>query len=91
VGDNFQVFYTQQAPTFVVPVSIFNPDGSRNLIGAPVAGLTNAQSWAQYHVAVAGSVATCSTTRNMIINAYACPWTGTLPGAPRTVRIVTSQ
>lgn len=90
-GDNFQVFYTQQAPTFVVPVSQFNGDGSRKVIGAPVAGLTNSQAWSQYQVAVAGSVASCSTTRNAIINAYACPYTGTLPAAPRNVRIVTSQ
>jgi hypothetical protein len=90
-GDNFQVFYTQQAPTFVVPVSIFNSDGSRKVIGAPVAGLTNAQAWSQYQVAVAGAVATCTTTRNQITNGYACPWSGTLPGAPRNVRIVTSQ
>jgi hypothetical protein len=90
-GDNFQVFYTQQAPTFVVPASIFNSDGSRKVIGAPVAGLTNAQAWSQYQVAVAGSVATCSTTRTTVVNGYTCPWTGTLPGAPRNVRIVTSQ
>jgi hypothetical protein len=90
-GDNFQVFYTQQAPTYVVPASIFNTDGSRRVIGAPVAGLTNAQAWSQYQVAVAGAVATCTTERNLIVNAYACPWTGTLPGAPRNVRILTSQ
>jgi hypothetical protein len=90
-GDNFQVFYTQQAPTFVVPVSLFNGDGTRKVIGAPVAGLTNQQAWLQHGVAVAGAVATCSTTRTMIVNGYACPWTGTPPGAPRNVRIVTSQ
>jgi hypothetical protein len=90
-GDNFQVFYTQQAPTFIVPVSQFNGDGSRKLIGAPVAGLTNAQAWSQHHVAVAGAVATCSTVRPNILNGYACPWSGTLPGAPRNVRILTSQ
>ena len=91
VGDNFLVYYTQQAPNFVVPVSIFNSDGSRKVIGAPVAGLTNAQAWSQYQVAVAGAVAPCTTTRNLIVNAYACPWTGTLPAAPRNVRIVPSQ
>lgn len=90
-GDNFQVFYTQQAPTFVVPVSLFNGDGSRRVIGAPVAGLTNQQAWLQYQVAVAGAVASCSTTRNNITNGYACPYTGALPAAPRNVRIVTSQ
>jgi PKD repeat protein len=57
VGDNFQVFYTEQAPTFVVPRS------SGNLVGAPVAGLTNQQLWNQYQIAVAGAVATNTTTR----------------------------
>ena len=88
-GDNFLVYYTQQAANFMVPVSIFNTDGTRKVIGAPVAGLTNAQAWSQYQVAVAGAVAPCTTTRNLIVNAYACPWTGTLPAAPRNVRIVT--
>ena len=87
-GDNFQVFYTQQAPTYIVPISLFNSDGSRKVIGAPVAGLTNAQAWSAYQVAVAGAVATCTTPRSMIVNGYACPWSGTLPAAPRNVRIV---
>jgi hypothetical protein len=91
VGDNFLVFYTQQAANFIVPVSLFNQDGSRRVIGAPVGGLTNAQAWSQYQVAVGGAVAPCTTTRNMITNGYACPWTGTLPAAPRNVRIVASQ
>lgn len=51
-GDDFQVFYHEQRPDFVVPQS------SGNLVGAPVAGLTNAQTWATYGIAIAGEVAT---------------------------------
>ena len=56
-GDNFQVFYTQQAANFIVPQTVLNSDGTPKLRRRPVAGLTNAQAWAQYGVAVAGEVA----------------------------------
>lgn len=56
-GDNFQVFYREQAPNFIVPQS------SDGVTGAPVAGLTNAQLWAQHGIAIAGAVAPCATTR----------------------------
>jgi PKD repeat protein len=66
-GANFQLFYTQQAATYVVPQTIINPDGSVQVAGAPVAGLTNAQAWAKYGVAVAGAVAPSdATTMNNI-------------------------
>jgi hypothetical protein len=68
-GDNFQVFYTQQAANYIVPqADVFNPDGTPNLLsGAPVAGLTNAQVWAQYGIAIAGGVAPSdATTMNNI-------------------------
>jgi hypothetical protein len=56
-GDDFQVFYHEQRPDFVVPQS------SGNLAGSPAAGLTNAQNWATYGIAIAGAVATDATTR----------------------------
>lgn len=56
VGDNFQVFYTAQAPSAIVPQT-GQMDG---LTGAPVAGLTNAQTWQQYGLAIAGAVAPCA-------------------------------
>jgi hypothetical protein len=37
-----------------------------NVDGAPEAGLTNAQTWAQYGIAVAGAVAP-ATAGNMIL------------------------
>ena len=58
-GDNFQVYFTQQAPDFVVPAN--GDDGSTYpLVGAPVAGLTNQQLWRQYGMAIAGGVARTS-------------------------------
>lgn len=56
-GVNFHAYYTQQAAAYVVPVTTLNSDGSVHRAGAPVAGLTNAQCWAQYSLAVAGAVA----------------------------------
>src|SRR5205807_2454329 len=41
-GDNFQVYYSQQAADFIVPQTQGN-----HLIGSPDAGLTNAQNWAK--------------------------------------------
>jgi len=58
-GDNFQVFYNEQSPGFIMPQT--NPallsstnDGT---IGSPAAGLTNAQNWLKYGIAMAGGVA----------------------------------
>ncbi len=66
-GDNFQVFYSQQAADTVVPQSVLNSDGTARVLGAPVAGLTNAQAWAQYGLAIAGAVAPSdATTMNNI-------------------------
>jgi hypothetical protein len=65
-GDNFQVFYLEQSPTFVVPQSIYNDDGSMLLTASPVAGLTNQQNWATYGIAVAGAVSPTSNKRDKI-------------------------
>ena len=61
-GQNFQVFYTQQAADFIVPQTTYNADGTLAALGCPVAGLTNAQAWAQYGIAVAGEVAPSDAT-----------------------------
>jgi hypothetical protein len=57
-GQNFQVYYLQQRPDFIVPQS----DGSRGFVGSPVAGLTNQQNWNTYGIAIAGSVAPLTAT-----------------------------
>lgn len=51
-GDNFRVYYREQAPTFVMPQT-----GSiSGLVGSPDAGLTNQQNWDKYGIAVAGAL-----------------------------------
>ncbi len=63
-GDDFRVYYTQQAPDYIVPQAVYNSDGTPMDTGAPVAGLTNQQSWDEYHIAIGGAVAP-STAESM--------------------------
>ncbi len=73
-GDNFEVFQEQQAPSFVVPQT----GASDGLIGSPVPGLTNEQTWARFGIAVSGRVAPCSNTRPRIVG-FACGIQAPLP------------
>lgn len=85
VGDNFQAYYAEQASDYVVPES------SVGITGAPVAGLTNAQLWAQYGLAIAGAIAPCTTTRNDV-QGFACPTTAgghPVPRVPATGAVAT--
>ncbi len=67
-GDNFQVFYAEQHPDFVLPQT-----GEMG-IGAPVAGLTNRQAFAQYTIALAGSIAPCfDTVSHPSVFGFTCP------------------
>jgi hypothetical protein len=54
---SFRVFYNQQKPDFIVPKA------EGNLAGSPVAGLTNAENWATYGIAIAGEITPCLSTR----------------------------
>lgn len=56
--DGQRLYYPQQDPAFVVPQTIWNTDGTPRLLGAPVAGLSNAQTWLQYGIAIAGALST---------------------------------
>lgn len=82
-GDNFQLSYLSQAPSFFVPVSV----PARHVTGSPVANMTNDQTWAAYNpdgstktdpsakgLAIAGAVCRSTATRPMI--------TGLVEGAP---------
>src|SRR5262249_29871535 len=70
LGDNFQVFYREQAADFIVPqTEYYGPDNNGDGVpdwflnrGSPEAGLTNAQNWEKYHIAIAGAVAPPGTT-----------------------------
>jgi hypothetical protein len=79
-GQNFQVFYSQQAPSYVMPQS------AGELLGAPVAGFTNQQTWATYGIAIGGALAPCSTTRSDVAG-FVCALAGAPPAAPRNLRI----
>lgn len=62
-GVDFQVYYREQAANYVWPASmVTDPDdwysyANESQIGVPAAGITNAQSWATYGVAVGGLIA----------------------------------
>jgi hypothetical protein len=102
VSDNFKAFYTQQAPTFVVPQTQSNIYSAayHSLEGAPVLGQTNQQTWNTYKIAIAGSVAPCATGRPNL-DGFACsiawappssdglppPPPPTGPAAPTNVRV----
>ncbi|MDO8508470.1 MAG: LamG-like jellyroll fold domain-containing protein, partial [Nanoarchaeota archaeon] len=58
VDDDFRVYFPEQAPGFIVPVT-----GGEVYRGAPISGLTNNELWAQYGLAVAGAVAPCGSTQ----------------------------
>ncbi len=66
-GSNVEFFFKQQAPSFVVPKSIFNADGTFSLEAAPAAGLTNLQT-----TPIGGKVASCSTTSPDIVDGFIC-------------------
>jgi len=83
-GVNFQTFYAEQAPNFVVPQT------GVGLAGAPVAGLTNSQLWSQYGMAIAGAIAPCQTTMAGI-QGFACTGTVIPPLPPRNLRITATQ
>jgi len=67
-GDDFQVFYNAQRPDYVVPQTVFSEfdETAPRLLGSPDAGLTNAQNWTRYGIAVAGAIAPCATSREEI-------------------------
>lgn len=69
-GDDFQVFYREQASSNIMPrtSSELLSGSSMSTIGAPAAGLTNAQSWASYNLATGGGLlpAGASASRSTI-------------------------
>ncbi len=73
-GDDFRVYYREQGPDFIVPVS---SRAGRPIIGCPEAGLSNAASWRKYGIAVAGSIAPTTATRPGIVGLV-----GAIPAEP---------
>ncbi len=61
-GNNFEVYYREQAASFVLPQSTLNSDGSPRRNASPEAGLTNQQNWDKYGIALAGAIAPADVT-----------------------------
>jgi hypothetical protein len=61
-SDNFQVFYTAQVASFIVPQTGLDAVAGTDAVGSPVAGLTNQQNWNQFGIAIAGEIAPASAT-----------------------------
>ncbi len=56
-SQNYQVYYLEQAPNFVVPQSVLVNNPRFDFTASPEPGLTNLQLWQKYGVAIAGAVA----------------------------------
>ncbi len=57
-GDDFQVFYREQAASYLLPqTSISLLTHGNGVIGVPAANVTNDDAWRMYNIATAGAVA----------------------------------
>ena len=85
-GDNFQVYYKEQAADYVLPATPADAIGSRDQValGSPMAGLTNAQNWARYGLSMGGAVAPSSATHRPGITGLVAP----IQAPPATTRVV---
>jgi hypothetical protein len=63
-GDDFRVYYLQEDANYIVPQKLSLP----LMDGSPDAGLTNAQNWAKYGIAIAGAVAPSTATTRVGIS-----------------------
>lgn len=74
-GDSFQLYYLEQRPDYIVPqTTYYGPDNNGDGIGdwidsrgSPEPGLTNAETWEKYGIAIGGAIAPTNTTRANII------------------------
>ncbi len=83
--DNFRVYYPEQASDFVVPQTGSHSDvGPDSPLGSPEAGLTNAQNWAKYGIAIAGAITPCITEREGI-SGFVCAASPPPPTATLTI------
>ncbi len=65
-GDNFQIFFPEQVPTYGPIPQSFYPNG------LPESGLTNQDAWKKYNTAIAGALTSCATSRQGI-KGFVCP------------------
>jgi len=88
-GNDFQVYYLEQSPDFVVPETTHDAKGSTKMVGAPGPGLTNQDMVNNGNSPIAGEIAPClNNTSYPEIKGYVCNTTGTnvdvTPPAPPT-------
>jgi hypothetical protein len=84
-GANYQIFYLDQNPNYIVPQQIFNPDGSLNAYGAPDGSHTNQYWMSQFpdgRYTVSRMIAPCLSTVPGFIDAYVCTLSGNPPPPP---------
>jgi hypothetical protein len=85
-GNDFQVFFPQQAANAVMPQTTAN----LQIFGSPVAGLTNAQNWATYGIATGGQVAPSGATAVPGIRGLVAPIQPPAPGANKTPPVISN-
>jgi hypothetical protein len=73
--DDFQLFYTEQHPDYVLPTTVLNGDSTPMVLGTSVAGRTNAIEFAATGNARAGAVAPTTTTRAKVAGYLDESWT----------------
>ena len=72
-GNDFQVYYLEQRPDFIVPESTYNAKGKIKMIGAPGPGLTNQDMVNNGDLPIAGEIAPClNDTSFPEIKGYVC-------------------
>ncbi len=58
-GNDFQVYYLEQQPDYIVPETTFDPTGAIKMVGAPGPGLTNQNMFNNGQSPIAGEIAPC--------------------------------
>ncbi len=72
-GNDFQVYYLEQRPDFIVPETTVDAKGSVKMVGAPGPGLTNQDMVNNGDSPIAGEIAPClNDTSYLEIKGYVC-------------------
>lgn len=76
-GNDFEVYYLEQRPDFIVPETTFDAKGSTKMVGAPSPGLTNQAMVNKGLSPIAGEITPCLNSASFPeIKGYVCNSTG---------------
>lgn len=79
-GNDFQVYYLEQRPDFIVPETTVNASGAVRMVAAPGPNLTNQMMVNNGDSPIAGEIAPClNDTSYPAIKGYVCDGSGTPP------------